>query len=162
MTRLVIFCAFLAGLTIIMNLTEYNDIKIDNKKFSFTAEKKKHEEHEKEVAELAKTYAEAIAPKVVSDDVVVESKPVIPLDTPALVRADKLYKQCISCHGKTGEGKKSNKAPKIGGQEGWYISKQLLDMKSGARVNKNMASMVKKLSDQDVADLSAYVSKLPW
>jgi len=162
MTRLVIFCLFLSGLALVMNLSSYNDIKVDNKRFDFKTAKAAHEKHLVELEELKKMHHEATTPKVVSDDVVIEVKPVIPLDTPQLVRADKLYKQCISCHGKTGEGKKANKAPKIGGQMGWYVEKQLSDMKAKVRINKNMASIVAKLSEEDIKDLSVYISKLPW
>ncbi|TGD48299.1 c-type cytochrome [Halobacteriovorax sp. Y22] len=86
----------------------------------------------------------------------------IPLDTPQLERADKLYKQCIACHAKDGSGKAANKAPRIGGQMEWYIEKQLLDMKNGVRVNQQMLTIVKKLSPEDIADLAAYLSKIPW
>ncbi|EQC45273.1 c-type cytochrome [Bacteriovorax sp. Seq25_V] len=162
MTRLVIFCLFLSGLAIVMNFSSYNDIKLDSDRFNMEAAEKAHEAHVEELAELAKMHAEATTPKVISDDVVVEEKPLVELVTPALVRADKLYKQCIACHGKGGEGKSANKAPGIGGQFDWYISKQLTDMRDGVRVNQQMLSIVRKLSDQDIADLSAYVSKLPW
>jgi cytochrome c553 len=162
MSRVVVFCLFLGALAYVMNLSHYSDVKVNNAKFSFDEAKKKHEEHLKEVEELTKIHKEATAVKVISDDIIVEEKPLVVLDTPQLVRADKLYKQCISCHGKAGEGKKAQKAPKIGGQMQWYISKQLLDMKSGVRVNATMTSIVKKLSPEDIADLSAYVAKLPW
>ena len=162
MTRLVIFCLFLGGLTLVMNLSSYNDVKIDNKRFDIKKAQEGHALHVKELKELAKMHLEATTPKVISDDVEIVEKTIIPLDTPQLVRPNKLYKQCISCHGKSGEGKKANKAPKIGGQMDWYVEKQLSDMKSKIRVNKNMATVVSKLSVEDIKDLSVFISKLPW
>jgi len=162
MTRLVIFYLFLSGLAIVMNFSSYNDIKLDSDRFNMETAEKAHEAHVAELVELAKIHKEATTPKVISDDLIVEEKPLVELVTPSLVRADKLYKQCIACHGKGGEGKSANKAPGIGGQMDWYISKQLTDMREGVRVNQNMLSIVRKLSDEDIADLAAYVSKLPW
>lgn len=162
MTRLVVFCLFLVGLVGIMNLSSYKSVKVDNSKFNLEEVEKAHAQHLKEKAQLAKQYAEAITPKVISDDVIVEEKPIVELTTPQLERAAGLYKQCISCHAKDGSGKKANKAPRIGGQMAWYIEKALNDMKSEIRINKNMATIVKKLSAQDMKDLGVYVSKMPW
>ena len=73
----------------------------------------------------------------------------------------KLFKQCILCHGDKGDGVPSQKAPRISGQYDWYIIKQLKDMKVGSvRKNPIMVPFVSKLSDQDIEDLAAYISKL--
>ncbi|MFG1481297.1 c-type cytochrome [Halobacteriovorax sp. HFRX-2_2] len=161
MYRLVLFSLTLVGLVLVMNLSGYQSIEVNNDKYNFEDAKKAHAAHVVEVAELAKKHAEVTAPPKVTDEVI-EEKTLIPLDTPQLVRADKLYKQCIACHAKDGSGKAANKAPRIGGQMEWYIEKQLLDMKSGARVNQQMLTIVKKLSADDIADLAAYLSKVPW
>ena len=42
------------------------------------------------------------------------------------------------------------------------IEKQLTDMKSGDRINVAMAPIVKGLSPQDIKDVAAYVTLLPW
>ncbi|MBT3980753.1 MAG: c-type cytochrome [Bacteriovoracaceae bacterium] len=73
-----------------------------------------------------------------------------------------LYKKCIACHGKAGEGKKSQKAPNIAGQYDWYIVKAITDMKAGKRKNLKMLPFIKKLNEQQIKDLAAYVSSLPW
>ncbi len=72
-----------------------------------------------------------------------------------------LYKQCISCHGDKGDGNPAMKAPRISGQYDWYVLKQLQDMK-GAKIRKNetMNPFLAKLSEQDMKDLAAYISKL--
>ncbi len=162
MTRLVVFSLFLVGLVSLMNLSSYKNVEVDNTKFDMEKVEKAHADLKKEKIALAKQYKEAITPKIISDDVVIEVKPLVELTTPQLERGHALYKQCITCHAKDGSGKKANKAPRIGGQMAWYTEKQLLDMKNGIRINKNMAPIVKKLSEQDIKDLAVYSSLLPW
>jgi cytochrome c553 len=72
-----------------------------------------------------------------------------------------LFKQCIQCHGEKGDGNPAQKAPRIAGQHDWYILKQLQDIKAGVtRKNPVMIPFVSKLSEQDMKDLAAYISKL--
>lgn len=76
----------------------------------------------------------------------------------------KLYKKCISCHGKDGYGKKSQKAPSIAGQYDWYIEDQIKQIRDKKRTNKNTKKMypfVKKLKDADIKALAEYISKMP-
>jgi cytochrome c553 len=72
-----------------------------------------------------------------------------------------LYKQCIACHGDKGDGNPALKAPRLSGQYDWYVLKQLQDMKAG-KIRKNPAMMpfLAKLSEQDMKDLAAHISKL--
>jgi cytochrome c553 len=77
------------------------------------------------------------------------------------VKGAELFKQCIACHGEKGDGIPAQKAPRIAGQHDWYILKQLQDIKAGvARKNLVMVPFVSKLSEQDMKDLAAYISKL--
>lgn len=71
-----------------------------------------------------------------------------------------LYKQCITCHGNNGEGNAAQKAPRLAGQHDWYVEKQLNDMKAKVRKNPIMDPFLAKLSEQDIKDLAAFVSKL--
>ena len=72
-----------------------------------------------------------------------------------------LYKQCIACHGEKGEGNPSQKAPRLSGQYDWYLLKQLKEIKAGVvRKNPVMMPFLNKLTEQDMIDLSAYISKL--
>lgn len=76
----------------------------------------------------------------------------------------KLYTKCISCHGMNGLGKKSQGAPMIAAQQDWYIVKQIKDIRDQRRTNgnsKRMYPFVKNLTDSEVQDLAAYISKLP-
>jgi cytochrome c553 len=72
-----------------------------------------------------------------------------------------LYKQCILCHGDKGDGNVAQKAPRISGQYDWYVLKQLQDMKA-QKIRKNpiMTPFLAKLSESDMKDLAAYISKL--
>mgnify|MGYP006267405673 CR=1 FL=1 len=72
MTRLVVFCLFLVGLAAVMNLRDYSTIEVDNSRFDYEKKKAEHEAHVKERKELELQYAQAIKPKVVSDEVVIE------------------------------------------------------------------------------------------
>jgi cytochrome c553 len=81
-----------------------------------------------------------------------------------LEQGAKLYKKCITCHGKDGMGKKSQKAPMIAGQYDWYIVSQIESIISKKRFNNNAKKMypfVKNLSDKEIKDLAAYISTLP-
>lgn len=157
MTRLTVFLTVLVGFVVVLAFHSYRNIPVVNEKFNFEKAAKEHLEHVKLVAELT-------TPKKV-DEVVEEVKEIeikIDLNTPELVNGNKVYTKCIACHGKNGEGKASQKAPRIAGQFDWYIEKQIVDMKTGARINDVMMPTVKGLSDKDIKDVSVYVSKLPW
>ncbi|HED16562.1 MAG TPA: cytochrome c4 [Gammaproteobacteria bacterium] len=62
---------------------------------------------------------------------------------------------CGACHGADGNSP-SDGFPKLAGQHASYLLKQLQDYKSGKRTNGIMNGQVAALSDQDMADLSAY------
>lgn len=72
-------------------------------------------------------------------------------------------KTCTACHGKEGNKTLMPDYPKIAGQNEAYIVRQMTDIKSGARANGNSAAMkgvMVLVSDQDIKDIAAYVSKL--
>lgn len=158
MTRLIVFLSVLTTFVLALILFSYKSLPVSNEKFNLSSTADKFHKREALVQAL-------LAPKEKTEEVEVEIKeyaPVVDLNTPQLVSGHKLYTQCISCHGKGGEGKASQKAPFIGGQYDWYIEKQLVDMKAGVRVNAVMNPILKGLSPQDMKDLAAYVSRLPW
>jgi cytochrome c553 len=62
---------------------------------------------------------------------------------------------CMACHGPAGNSLVPT-WPKLAGQHSEYIYKQLMDFKSGARVNESMSPQVLALNEQDFADLAAY------
>lgn len=64
---------------------------------------------------------------------------------------------CSACHGMDGNSV-TPIWPSLAGQHEQYISKQLMDFKSGARKDDTMTAMAAPLSEQDVADLAAWFS----
>ncbi len=62
---------------------------------------------------------------------------------------------CVACHNP--DGNSTNPTyPKLAGQSADYMTKQLVEFKSGVRVNPIMVGMVAALTPQDMEDLSAY------
>ena len=66
---------------------------------------------------------------------------------------------CFLCHGMEGEST-SELFPRLAGQHGEYIAKQLANFKSGKRKSTAMADMVAKLSPDDMASLGRYFEKM--
>lgn len=65
---------------------------------------------------------------------------------------------CASCHGPEGNSMIPN-FPKLAQQHESYLIKQLNAFKNGSRKNPMMSGIAKSLSDQDIADLSAYYAE---
>ena len=67
---------------------------------------------------------------------------------------------CSMCH--LGGMKGQNEIPKLSGQHYDYIFKQLMDFKSRERHNDagNMTAVAKTLSDEDIVNLSHYISDI--
>jgi cytochrome c553 len=68
---------------------------------------------------------------------------------------------CIGCHGIVGYQAtfpEVYKVPKISGQGAAYISAALNEYKAGTRKHPTMRGVAESLTDQDIADLSAYYS----
>ena len=86
-----------------------------------------------------------------------------------VVAGGQSYAVCASCHGLQGEGKSVLNAPKLSGQGGWYLKRQLQYFKTGARgthendiYGKQMASMAMTLADDAaIDDVVAYIQTLP-
>lgn len=74
-------------------------------------------------------------------------------------RGATLAQRCAICHGPSGVSRADS--PNLAGQYASVIYKELLDFKSGARVNSVMSPFAEPLSDQDIRDLAAYYSYLP-
>ena len=62
---------------------------------------------------------------------------------------------CAACHG-DGNKTLNDTYPKLAGQYPEYLSKALHEYKSGKRKNAIMGAQATSLTDQDIADLSAY------
>ena len=65
-------------------------------------------------------------------------------------------KPCQACHGAEGHGVGNPIYPILAGQYPDYMAQALKSYRSGERVNVIMQGMAAPLSDQDIADLTAY------
>lgn len=65
---------------------------------------------------------------------------------------------CIACHGAAGNSSISQN-PKLTGQAGAYLHKQLLDFKGPARNNPVMTGIAKSMTEEDIQNVIAYLSK---
>jgi cytochrome c553 len=158
MTRVVIFLFFVLGLVVTIGLKKNQKLAVSNSQFNYEATKLAYDNKKKEIETLA-----AMAHKKMEKvEVKKVEKVLVELTTPQLKSGAALYKKCVMCHGKTGNGKKSQQAPKIGGQYDWYLKLQIETMKAKKRVNPKMDPYIRKLSSQDISDLAVYISKLPW
>ena len=80
-----------------------------------------------------------------------------------------LYAVCGACHGANGEGNIALNAPKLAGQEDWYLRRQLQYFKTGVRgthpddtFGQQMAPMAAVLAtDAMVSNMAAYLANLP-
>ncbi len=85
-----------------------------------------------------------------------------------VLRGKEKYKVCASCHGENGQGNKTANAPRISGQQSWYIKRQLKNYKQGIRgthpkdiTGMQMRSMSMTLyNETDIEDIVAYIGKL--
>ena len=85
-----------------------------------------------------------------------------------LKRGEAKYKVCVACHGADGAGRKVTNAPRIAGQQSWYLTRQLNNFKNGIRgshvkdiTGLQMRPMAMSLiSDQDVEDVVVYIGTL--
>lgn len=79
------------------------------------------------------------------------------------------YAVCAACHGQQGEGLVALNAPKLAGQEDWYLRKQLRNYKNGVRgvhqddiYGRQMAPMAATLiNDAAVENVIAHIQSLP-
>ena len=79
------------------------------------------------------------------------------------------YAVCAACHGQQGEGMQALRAPKIAGQEPWYIRRQIASYKAGLRGaheddqwGRTMAPMAMTLvDDAAVENVIAHIQTFP-
>jgi cytochrome c oxidase subunit 2 len=80
-----------------------------------------------------------------------------------------MFAPCTACHGDQGQGNKELGAPKLAGQSGWYLARQLQSFKHGVRgtnendtYGKQMAPMAQILADDAaINNVVAYIGSLP-
>jgi cytochrome c553 len=76
--------------------------------------------------------------------------------------ADLYAKECVSCHGKNGEGDGQKFYPVLAGQHYKYLLRQVTEIRDGKRRNSNpdMVKVVKKYSDRELDAVVEYMSSL--
>ena len=69
---------------------------------------------------------------------------------------------CQGCHGVTGykNAYPSYHVPKIGGQSAEYLVNALTEYKKGTRKHPTMQAQAQSFSDQDIANIAAYLSSV--
>ena len=81
-----------------------------------------------------------------------------------LIRGAALYeKDCATCHGAHGEGKADQFYPRLSGQHYRYLLRENRLIRNGERRNANpdMADVIRAYSDEDLAAVADYISRLP-
>jgi cytochrome c553 len=78
-------------------------------------------------------------------------------------RGSTKVQMCIGCHGIVGyqgDFPQVYHVPRIAGQDAKYIASALTAYRAGDRKHPTMRSIATSLTDQDIADIAAYYSKL--
>jgi cytochrome c553 len=78
-------------------------------------------------------------------------------------RGQAAFDDCAGCHRKDASGRATGAIPRLSGQHASVIVKQVLDIRSGLRVNPAMKPHVEEadLSAQTLADIASYLQSLP-
>lgn len=78
-------------------------------------------------------------------------------------RGKDAYAECQTCHRQDASGRAKFNIPRLSGQHASVLIKQLMDIRSGLRVNQDMKDYMfdSDLTLQDFADMAAYLQALP-
>lgn len=78
-------------------------------------------------------------------------------------RGKDAYAECQTCHRSDASGRIAFNIPRLSGQHASVVIKQLMDIRSGLRVNEDMRAYMhdSDLALQDFADMAAYLQSLP-
>jgi cytochrome c553 len=78
-------------------------------------------------------------------------------------RGKEAYGECQTCHRQDASGRPKFDMPRLSGQHASVLIKQLMDIRSGLRVNPEMQGYMldSDLTLQDFADMAAYLQSLP-
>jgi len=78
-------------------------------------------------------------------------------------RGKDAYAECQTCHRTDASGRINFNIPRLSGQHASVLIKQLMDIRSGLRVNQEMRDYMhdSDLTLQDFADMAAYLQSLP-
>jgi cytochrome c553 len=78
-------------------------------------------------------------------------------------RGKDAYAECQTCHRTDASGRSAFNVPRLSGQHASVLIKQLMDIRSGLRINEDMRAYMhdSDLTLQDFADMAAYLQSLP-
>lgn len=78
------------------------------------------------------------------------------------MRGKGLTYTCRGCHGVTGykNAYPSYHVPKLGGQSETYLNNALKEYREGKRKHPTMQAQAESFSEQDIADIAAYLSSI--
>lgn len=106
--------------------------------------------------------AAGAAPVAAEPAATVEAAP-----APAVIKGDAargkgLSYTCRGCHGVTGykNAYPSYHVPKLGGQSETYLNNALKEYRGGKRKHPTMQAQAESFSEQDIADIAAYLSSI--
>ena len=101
----------------------------------------------------------SIQPDFKTSNVVMTSEMLTRHNQVSIGRGATLAQRCAICHGP--QGVSDANSPNLAGQFAAVTYKELIDFKTGARVNVIMSPFAANLSDRDMLDIAAYYSYLP-
>jgi cytochrome c553 len=107
----------------------------------------------------ASLQADSIQPDFKTSNVVMTSEMLTRPDQVSIGRGATLAQRCAICHGP--QGVSDANSPNLAGQFAAVTWKELVDFKTGARVNVVMSPFAANLSNQDMLDIAAYYAYLP-
>ena len=105
------------------------------------------------------------APPAAAEPAATAPAPAAPAPATPVASAERgklLTYTCQGCHGVTGykNAYPNYHVPKIGGQSAQYLTIALGEYRKGARKHPTMQAQAQSFSDQDIADIAAYLSEL--
>jgi cytochrome c553 len=88
--------------------------------------------------------------------------PALAAPTGSAARGKQLTYTCQGCHGVTGykNAYPNYHVPRIGGQSAQYLTYALTEYSNGARKHPTMQAQAQSFSEQDIADIAAFLSEL--
>ena len=86
-----------------------------------------------------------------------QAKPALTGDA---ARGKQLTYTCQGCHGITGykNAYPNYHVPRIGGQSAQFLTNALMEYRAGERKHPTMQAQAQSFSEQDIADIAAYLS----
>lgn len=114
------------------------------------------------LATFAVTAQETTAPAPAAAPAVAATTPAAIALTGDTSRGKGLVYTCKGCHGLTGykNAYPSYHVPMIGGQSETYLRNALGEYRTGKRKHPTMQAQAESFSEQDIADIAAYLSSL--